>query len=53
MSPSLRVNSLELSGTSNSTIVETFNAEHLLQQMVDENAPQSAKRTASNASNGL
>jgi hypothetical protein len=53
MTPSHRVRYLEISGTSNSTIVETFNAEHLLQQMVDENAPQSAQRTASNPSNGL
>ena len=37
-------------GTSNFTLVETFIAEHLQQQMVDESAPQPAQRTASNPS---
>ena len=44
------VSSLGLSRTSNFPIVETFIVEHLLQQMVDESAPQPAQRTASNPS---
>ena len=37
-------------GTSNFTLVETLIAEHLVQQMVVESAPQPAQRTASNPS---
>ena len=44
------VSSLGLSWTSNFTLVETFIVEHLLQQTVDESAPQPAQRTASNPS---